>query len=334
MSEQAILDLAIIGSGPAALSAALYAARAGLLVQLYERTNPGGLLATIPAINNYPGFTGAGAELSQQILNQLSALDISVRYGECTEVKCRNNVFVLTIDDELVQAHTVIIATGSKPRELSFQPSRPVSYCALCDGDLARGKNVAVIGGANSATQEAIYLAGLAKNVTLITHSALKSDQTLQDALRKYPNIKILENTEPTPELLEPFDHIFVYIGQFPASDCLRPLAEHLLEGDKLLDQNGYILTKQNFAGIPETDNHAGADIAVTGAGASVSSATSVGAEASLASATFLPHETIIPGLFAAGDVRAGSIHQVITAAGDGAMAAIEAISYLKSRKA
>ncbi len=309
-STQPLTDIAIVGGGPAALSAALYVARAGLSVTIYERSTPGGLLAIIPEIQNYPGFVGTGSDLTKHMLDQIAALDVPVEYGECTDITHYHDHFALTIDDDIINSRAVIIATGSLPRSLNFTPTPPVSYCALCDGHLAQGKQVAVIGGANSAVQEAIYLAGLAASVTLITHSQLKADQALQDILRSLANVKIVENTEPTSHLLKQFDHIFVYIGQTPASTCLHSLAGQLLEGDKLLDGQGYVLTKQNL--LPNAqDNHTQDH-----------------------TSNILTHETIVPGLFAAGDVRAGSIHQVVTAAADGAAAAIEAISYLKHRSA
>lgn len=299
-----IPDLAIIGAGSAALSAAIYAARAGLNVQVFERKNIGGLLSEIPDLANYPGFRGPGDELARQMREQAEQLDVQILYGECTDVQLAQSAFELTIDDELSQARSVLVATGSNPKRLSFEVDRPVSYCALCDGPLAQGKHVAVIGGANSAAISALYLANLASQVTIITHSRLKSTAILSQQLRQTPNITIIEDTEPTPDLLEQFDYIFVYIGNTPATAPLLPLSRKF---QNLLDSSGYVITGDS-------------------AKPSLSSSDKNNHEKYLS-----PHAAIIPGLFAAGDVRAGSVRQVVTAAGDGAAAAIEITDFLNT---
>ena len=269
-----MLNLAIIGAGPAALSAAIYAARAGLSVKVFEQKSYGGVLAEIPLIENYPGFVGAGSELAQNICAQAISAGAELSYGECTEVKRLADHFELTIDDAKIFARNVLVATGSRPRALGFKLDVPVSYCALCDGALAKDQPVAVVGGANSAVQEAIYLSNLAETVTIITHSQLKADKSLLAQLQNHPNITVREQTEPTPALLNQFRRCFVYIGKVPATDFLK--------AHNVLDESGYI--------ICETDSH----------------------------------QTKVSGLFAAGDVRAGTTKQAITASADGAAAAIE----------
>lgn len=271
-----MLDLAIIGGGAAALSAALYAARAGLTVTVYEKNDFGGILPQIAQLENYPGYLGPGQKLAASMRAQATAAGAQLQYGECTNLDRVEDHFELIIDGESVLARTVLVATGSQPKSLSFTPSAPVSYCALCDGPLVQAKRVAVIGGANSAAQEALYLAHLAAQVTIITHSQLKADQELIDRVREQPNIEIIEHLEPTPENLSAYDHIFVYIGKIPATSFLDR---------KVLDGAGYVITDTNSSAL---------------------------------------HQTIIPGLFAAGDVRQGSVKQVVTAAADGAAAAIE----------
>ncbi len=269
-----MLDLAIIGSGPAALSAAIYAARAALTVKVFERKSYGGILAEIPLIENYPGFLGSGTELAEKMRTQATQFGAQFSYGECSTLKKLSDGFELIIDDEKVLAKTVLIATGSKPKELRFTLDIPVSYCALCDGALTKGKNVVVVGGANSAVQEALYLSNIAKQVTIITHSQLKSDPILSQQLAKHQNIQLRENLEPTADLLNQYDYCFVYIGKQPATDFLQSF--------DILDQDGYITCINNS------------------------------------------HQTKLDGLFAAGDIRAHSIKQVVTAAADGAAAAIE----------
>lgn len=317
--QSALTDLVIIGGGPAALSAALYAARAGLKTQVFERAGIGGALAEISHISNYPGYDGPGPELAAEMRRQAAQAGAEIIYGDCQKLWRHSDYFELTLDadsspdaqpasvlpDALdaapkILAKKVLIATGSTPKKLSFTPRPPVSYCALCDGDLAKGKHVAVIGGANSAVQESLYLAALVKDLTIITHSRLKADSYLQQRLaaaQKSHTIRVLENTEATPELLDAFDYIFVFIGKLPATSFLRPLADSPLAnslptdsplanslpaGGRLLDPSGYVLTAAGS------------------------------------------HATAVSGLYAAGDVRSSSLKQVVTAAADGAAAAIE----------
>ncbi len=278
-------DLVIIGGGPAALSAAVYAARAGLGVKVYEKAEFGGVLPIIAELENYPGFLGPGKELAAKMRTQAEQLGAELEYGECTSArKLPDGTFELVIDESPIHAKSVLVASGSEPKRLAFDLSIPVSYCALCDGAFTKGKNIVVVGGANSALQESLYLANLAASVVIVTHSQLKADQQLIARLTQYPNIKVVENVEPTRDLLEQFDYCFVYIGKKPSTSFLP---------DEVLAHDGFVNT--------DTASH-------------------------------LPHQTILAGLFAAGDVRSGSVKQIVTAAGDGAAAAIEVTEYLHSR--
>lgn len=284
-----MLDVAIIGSGPSALAAALYLARAGVSVAAFERGAMGGELSRIAEISNYPGFAGPGQDLFGVMRNQAESAGAKILYGECTAVLPRDGYFELQIDDETVKARSVLAASGSVPKSLNFSITPPVSTCALCDGVLAKGKDIAIVGGANSAVQAALYLAPLAKSITLITHSRLKADQKLQQELQQYQNITIQENVEPTTELLNQYEYVFVFIGTQPASGYLAAVHAEL---GGILNKKGEILIGQD----PDC-----------------------------------PHQTKLPGLFAAGDVRADAIKQVVTAAGDGAAAAIEIVNYLRT---
>lgn len=299
-SATSTLDLAIIGSGPAALSAALYAARAGLRTTIFERSDLGGALSTIDQIDNYPGFSGSGRTLAEQMRDQALAAGAQFEYGECTNIAPGERGFTLTIDEEPVRAHAVLLATGSEPRPLDFSLEKPVSYCALCDSEFAKGKQIAVVGGGNSAVQEALLLAPLAQHLTLVTHSRLKAQTCLKNQLKSQPNVTILESTEPTPSLLNQFDQIFVFIGQRPAISCLGNL-------ELPLDPSGYVKTG------PSTQ----------------STAPSVQPTASADRSPF-PHETPVPGLFVAGDLRSGALRQVVTAAADGATAAVEIAQFFR----
>lgn len=282
-----MLDVALIGSGPAALTAAIYLTRAGFTAKVFERGRMGGALNETARIVNYPGFEGEGPELAEKFRDQAVEFGAKLEYGECSKIEAveadNRRHFQLTIDDEVVSARAALVATGSEPKQLSFVPAAPVSYCSLCDAGFAAGKHIAVIGGGNSAVQEAIYLSQIVSDLTLISHSLLKASQALQQHLRQLSNVTIRENLEPTPELLQEFEYIFVFIGKRPAT--------HFLPSE-ILASDGYIQT---------------------------------GGEARRG------HETAIPGLFAAGDVRQHTVKQVVTAAGDGAAAAIELIQYLQA---
>ena len=319
-AQPAVLDLAIIGSGPAALSAALYAARAGLRVSVFERANIGGALCEIAQISNYPGFTGPGRDLAAAMRRQAESAGATITYGECTAIRLLESSansatpasdgasahtaarFELTIDGEPVRARTVLLATGSEPRPLPFALSTPVSYCALCDADLAKGQGIAVVGGGNSAVQESLGLAPLVKSLTLITHSALKAEPHLIAQLRALPNVTIREHLEPTPDLLNTFARVFVFIGKRPATTCLADLAASTPD---FYDAAGYVCT----VSAPVDSSLAPAS----------------------AAPSILSHQTAIPGLYVAGDLRSGALRQVVTAAGDGAAAAVEISQSLRS---
>lgn len=295
MPAPTVLDLAIIGSGPAALSAALYAARAGLRVSVFERANIGGALCEIAQISNYPGFTGPGRDLAATMRRQAETAGVTIAYGECTAIRSlepsANSAaparFELTIDDEPVRARAVLLATGSEPRPLPFALATPVSYCALCDADLAKGQDIAVVGGGNSAVQESLGLAPLVKSLTLITHSALKAEPHLITQLRALRSVTIREHLEPTPDLLNTFARVFVFIGKRPATTCVADLAASTPD---FYDAAGYVRGGHGSA-----------------------------------------HQTAIPGLYVAGDLRSDALRQVVTAAADGAAAAVEISQSLRS---
>lgn len=351
------LDLAIIGSGPAALSAALYAARAGHRVAVFERSNIGGALFEIAQISNYPGYTGPGRDLAATMRHQAESAGAAINYGECTTIRRldpatltpvapsasvdppaptnasasvdsstltnasaavnpsasdRPALFELTIDGEPVRARAVLLATGSEPRPLTFTLAVPVSYCALCDADLAQGQDIAVIGGGNSAVQESLGLAPLVKSLTLISHSALKAEPHLQSQLRALSNVVVREHLEPTPKLLNTFDRVFIFIGKRPATTCVASLAASTPD---FYDAAGYIRTTPASVDAPRT----------------VSAPVDTSPANSSAASTTPSHQTLIPGLYVAGDLRSGSVRQVVTAAGDGAAAAVEISQFLRT---
>ena len=292
---QKVNDFVIIGSGPAAMSAAIYAARDKKAPLVLERDNMGGLAATISKIENYPGFIGTGAELMQTMRSQAESFGAKFDYGEITKLSQSDAGIDLEIDgDEHLLARAVLVATGTERVRLGIPGENlpGVSYCATCDGPLIRGQNVLVIGGGNSAVQEAFYLLKFCDKTTLLVRSRLRCDDTLRERLEHEPRISvelgvILTKIEQADQELSVISedgrtfsahNIFIFIGQRPATTFLPA---EVLAGDNS------VVTDKNYM-------------------------------------------TKIPGLFAAGDCRYESVHQVVTATGEGAAAAVAIRNYLK----
>ncbi len=333
MSEQQ-LELAIIGGGPAALSAALYASRAGLRATVFERGAVGGVLTQIAQIENYPGFIGTGAELADTMRRQAVQAGAKVEYGECTSVLRHEQGFILQIDGAPRSARAVIAATGSKPRSLELSLDVSVSYCALCDSSFAREKRVAVVGGGNSAFQEALHLIELVKSLTLITHSRVKADPWLVQRLLRYPNVEIREQLEPTAELLNQFEYVFVFIGKRPATDMFRQLDQELRQASSPKSPSQEKPQEVQYPEMTRESRHELQNHPQEQSAGQVSSNNLVSESYLLDSAGYLiapENRAALAGLFAAGDVRAGALHQAVVAAADGASAALAAKSYLQN---
>ena len=291
---QKVNDFVIIGSGPAAMSAAIYAARDKKAPLVLERDNMGGLAATISKIENYPGFIGTGAELMQTMRSQAESFGAKFDYGEITKLSQSDAGIDLEVDgDEHLLARAVLVATGTERVRLGIpgEDLPGVSYCATCDGPRIRGQNVDVIGGGNSAVQEAFSLLKFCDEVTLLVRSQLRCDDTLKERLQAEPRIAVRLGVVPTKiretknglEVLSDSasfkaKNVFIFIGQRPATAFLP--AEVLAEDGSVVT-NGQYMTK-------------------------------------------------ISGLFAAGDCRHDSVHQVVTATGEGAAAAVAIRNYLK----
>ncbi len=300
----------IIGSGPAGYAAGIYAARAMLKPLLIEGIHPGGQMTTTTDVENYPGFADViqGPWLMDQMRAQAEHVGTEIIRDHILEADVKRRPFSLKGDSGTVYtADTLIIATGAKARWLGL-PSEErfkgygVSACATCDGFFFRGKNVIVVGGGNTAVEEAIYLANIASHVTLVhRRGALRAEKILQERLFANPKIEVMWNAElhqvlgtdnplsVTGAMLKstltgetvtiPVDGIFIAIGHEPQSE--------LFKGQVDMKPSGYILVK--------------------------------------------PHSTAtnVPGVFAAGDVADDIYRQAVTAAGLGCMAALEAEKYL-----
>ena len=300
----------IIGSGPAGYTAAIYASRAALDPILYEGLQPGGQLTTTTVIENFPGYPeGVDAnQLMGAMREQAVRLGADVRSGYVTAVDLSQRPFRVTVDDsETVLAETLIIATGATAKYLGLPSEEKfrgfgVSACATCDGFFYRGKDVAVVGGGDTACEEATYLAHLCKKVYMIVRrNVLRASKAMQERVMQTENIEILWECQ-TPEVLgdatgvtgvrlvrksgevfeKAIDGFFLAIGHHPQSDLFRAWID--------TDENGYILTDGKTS------------------------------------------RTNVEGVFAAGDVQDPQYRQAIAAAGSGCRAALDAERYLLSK--
>ncbi|MBE6235909.1 MAG: thioredoxin-disulfide reductase [Bacteroidales bacterium] len=298
----------IVGGGPAGYTAAIYASRADISPVVYEGVQPGGQLTTTTDIENYPGFENgiSGQQLVDTMRAQAVRLGAEVRTGTVTEADLSERPFKITIDAEKqIEAETLIIATGATAKYLGLDSELKyrglgVSACATCDGFFYRKKTVAVVGGGDTACEEATYLAGLCKKVYMIVRrDVLRASQAMQDRVMATENIEVLWNCN-TQEVLgdaygvtgarlvrkdgEVFDiavdGFFLAIGHHPNSDVFREWIE--------VDKEGYIVTDGKTS------------------------------------------KTNVPGVFAAGDVQDPLYRQAITAAASGCRAALDAEKFLK----
>ncbi len=300
----------IIGSGPAGYTAAIYAGRANLSPVLYEGIQPGGQLTTTTEVENFPGYPEGitGPELMEDLRKQAERFGADVRFGMATAADLSAAPYKITIDDEkVIEAQTVIISTGATAKYLGLEDEKKyagmgVSACATCDGFFYRKKVVAVVGGGDTACEEAIYLAGLASKVYLIVRKPfLRASKIMQDRVMNHEKIEVLfehntlglfgekgvEGAHLVKRMGEAdearydiaIDGFFLAIGHKPNSDIFKPYVE--------TDEVGYILTEGDSP------------------------------------------RTKVPGVFAAGDVADSHYRQAITAAGSGCKAAIEAERYL-----
>ncbi len=308
--------LLIIGAGPAGYTAAIYAARAGLAPVLLAGMQPGGQLTITTDVENYPGFAEAvqGPWLMEQMRAQAEHVGASIRYDLATRVELGRHPFRVHCDSgDSYESEAVIIATGAQARWLGVPGESAlsgfgVSACATCDGFFFRGKRVAVIGGGNSAVEEALYLSNLASHVTLVhRRDSLRAERILQERLFAKPNVTMLWNMV-TEEIL--------------ATDAARPVArglrlrhtgtgeEQVLETDGVFVAIGHDPATALFRGQLDMDEAGYLTVAPGGT------------------------RTSVPGVFAAGDVADKVYRQAVTAAGTGCMAALDAEKYLAALEA
>ena len=300
-------DILLVGGGPAGLTAAIYAARAGKTVAVLERETPGGQIVSAPLVENYPGILSiSGAELAQKMTEQAKSLGAELLSAEATGLSKTQNGFLVSCADGALEARTVILATGASHRKLGLSQEDAltgcgISYCAVCDGAFYDGADVAVVGGGDTALQDALFLANTCRSVTLIhRREAFRASAMLVSRAEKQENIRLLrsrtvqrlirsEDALQGVELLHTetgqterlnVDGLFIAVGQAPQS---APFQEAVAV------ENGYYL--------------AGEDT-----------------------------KTSLPGVFAAGDGRKKQVRQLTTAVSDGAAAALAACRYLEEQ--
>ncbi|NLN50899.1 MAG: FAD-dependent oxidoreductase [Acholeplasmataceae bacterium] len=301
-----MFDLVIIGAGPAGITAGIYAKRANLNVAVIEKGAPGGQMINTSEIENYPGFAKiGGADLALEMFNHGMSLGVQYIFDDVVELKDGKLKQIITKTNSY-QAKAVIIATGASPRKLNLEheemlSSKGISWCAICDGPIYKGKDVVVVGGGNSAVEEASYLAAIVKSVTIIQNlKELTADKKAIEILLKKENVKIHYQSTVQEFLIDEnnnligvkiktgnaqfktikTDGVFEYIGLKPETAAFTGL--------RILNDYGYIPTDENMA-------------------------------------------TKLAGIFAVGDVREKQIRQVVTATNDGAIAVQSVFKYLET---
>ena len=295
----------VIGAGPSGITACIYLKRAGFDPYLIESSMPGGKISSTFKVDNYPGFDSiSGADLAFKMMDQLQKNEIEIHFETVLEVKKKEELVYIKTDSEEYQAEAVIIATGTKEKKLNIPGEeeyfhKGISFCAVCDGGFFKNKPMAIIGGGNSALEEALYLENIAKPLYLIhRRKEFRGDQILIDELEKNENVKILtpyiplrfigedkltslviENVETKEQLTIEVNAAFEYVGASANTSFIKD--------KEILDEKGYIIVNSKM-------------------------------------------ETAVKGIYAAGDVTVKELRQIVTASNDGAIAAINVSSYLK----
>ena len=295
-------DIIIVGAGPAGMTAAIYGRRAGKSVLVLEAASYGGQIINTPDVENYPSAAHiSGFDLATQIYEQAKALGAEFAFEKVTGIEDGDVKTVVTAKNRY-EGRAVIIATGSENRKLGVAGEdelvgRGVSYCATCDGAFYRKKTVAVVGGGNTALEDALYLADLAEKVYLIhRRDQFRGDETTVARLRERDNVELVLNSRVTGLIAEK------KLKAVEVTDKDGNTSQ--LEVNGLFVAVGRVPENQNFASVIELD---GAGYAVAGENCRTRSA----------------------GIFVAGDNRVKDVRQLVTATADGAVAATEAIKYL-----
>lgn len=305
MGEVHLYDMIVVGGGPGGYTAALYAARSGLDVLVLEKLSAGGQMALTETIENYPGFAEGvgGFELAEIMQRQAERFGAKSEYAEVEKMELSASPKVLHTSAGTFYAKTVVLATGANPRKLGVAGEdelvgRGVAYCASCDGMFYKDKTVVVVGGGNTAAEDALILSRIAKKVILVhRRDTLRATKVYHQPLMQTENVEFrwnsvitellhdekltgvrLENVKTGEQELLPCDSVFVSVGRVPVTE--------LVQGQLELDAGGYVVADETTA-------------------------------------------TSIPGVYAVGDVRTKQLRQVVTAVADGAVAVHQAEQYL-----
>lgn len=309
MSEETnkIYDLVIVGAGPAALAAAIFTTREDIETTMYEKAVPGGLAAVTDWVDNYPGFPKgiSGLDLSENLRQQAERFGAKIELGEVTKISDAGDYRLLTTTDGEVKARAVLIATGTDYKKINVPGEKEyyakgVHYCATCDGAFYRDKKLVVVGGGNSAVQEALFLTKFASHIDLLVRSTIKASDILVHELEKNDKITVHLGTA-TDEIVGkdgkvvkvigthegkkvdfPTDGVFVFVG-------LKPNTEFLKNSAIDLDEIGFV---KSDAGL----------------------------------------QTSMKGVFVAGDVHEGATMQIASAVGEGATAALRIREFLEGK--
>lgn len=305
-----IYDVIIVGGGPAGYSAAIYAVRASLSTLVLEQGMPGGQIATSDTIENYPGIPKlSGSELGQRMADHAQAAGATLKYGMVLKLwKNADNTFGVATDMAEYQALSLIVATGANPRTAGFEgeerfKGRGVSYCATCDAMFYRNKKVFVIGGGNSACEEAIYLSNIANKVEVVLRrDEFRAPRGMVDRMLARDNITVRYLTSITS-----------------------------VAGEQLIESISF---KNNATGLTTTESFAPGSVGIFVATGHTPNTELMGELAELAQDGSVVVDTHMatgtPGLFCAGDMRQGAMRQVISAAADGAQAGMSAYNYVE----
>jgi len=300
-------ELVIVGAGPSALAAAIYTTREDIETILFEKGVPGGLAAVTDWVDNYPGFAKgiSGLDLADELRKQAERFGADIRLGEVTSIKDGGDHRILETTDGTIKARAVLVATGTDykkigvPGEEEFY-ARGVHYCATCDGAFYRDKRLVVVGGGNSAVQEALFLTRFASHIDLLVRSTIKASDVLVQELEKHPKITVHLNTSTDAIVGEGgkvtkvaatkdgakteflTDGVFVFVG-------LKPNTQFLKDSEVKLDEIGFVIAEHGL-------------------------------------------KTSMPGVFASGDVRSGATMQIASAVGEGATAALRIREFLEAK--
>lgn len=309
MQDKTTRDVIMIGAGPSALAAAVYTTREDIDTVLYEKGVIGGMAAITDKVDNYPGFPDGieGMTLAMQLEAQAKRFGAEIAYGEVSEIQDKGDTKVAIVDGKPIEAKAILIATGSDynkigvPGEAEYY-GRGVHYCATCDGAFYRDKHLAVVGGGNSAIQEAIFLTRFASKIDLLVRSTIKASEVLQHELAEWVEkgkievhlatttdeivatdgkVSAVKVTHDGQQRQIDVDGVFVFVGLSPNTEFLRGSAVEL-------DEQGLVKTDAKLM-------------------------------------------TSMPGVFASGDVRSGATMQIASAVGEGASAALSIREYIES---